>query len=162
MKSVNLNIRINEDTREKFKAIADAKSQNSSELVRTWIDDYIKKYEEELKMNTIYIMDVTLPQYGTTVTKFMPKDFLSSIEEEHIKHYKIVKEVAINSEISDYLASLNTNYEPAALENDDKKRASMLIKHFDLEIKALASTGMSGVKNRIRELEDHIQKLKVK
>lgn len=162
MKSVNLNVRINEDTREKFKAIADAKSQNSSELVRTWIDDYIKKYEEELKMNTIYIMDVTLPQYETTVTKFVQKDFLDYIKKEDIKYYKIVKEVTINSEINDYLNSLNTNYEPAALERDDIKRIEMLVKHFELEIKALASTGMSGVKARIRDLEEHIKFLKKK
>lgn len=162
MKSVNLNIRINEDTREKFKSIADAKSQNPSELVRVWIDDYIKKYEEELKMNTIYIMDVTLPQYETTVTKFVQKDFLDYIKKEDIKYYKIVKEVTINSEINDYLNSLNTNYEPAALERDDIKRIEMLVKHFELEIKALASTGMSGVKVRIRELEEHIKFLKEK
>lgn len=113
-------------------------------------------------MNTIYIMDVKLPQYETTITKFVQNNFLSYIKKTDIKHYKIVKEVAINSEISDYLASLNTNYEPAALEIDDKKRASMLINHFELEIKALASTGASGVKNRIRDLEEHIEGLKDK
>ncbi|GEM01611.1 hypothetical protein [Halolactibacillus halophilus] len=42
MKTVNLNIRIEEETRNKFKRIADDNAQSPSALIRKWINDYIE------------------------------------------------------------------------------------------------------------------------
>lgn len=43
MKNVNINIRLPEDMRDKFRRIADDNSQNTSALIRKWIAEYIKE-----------------------------------------------------------------------------------------------------------------------
>lgn len=43
MKSVKLNVRIDEATREEFKRIAEKNIQNPSALVRKWIENYIEE-----------------------------------------------------------------------------------------------------------------------
>ena len=43
MKTVNLNIRINEDMRDEIKRIAEGNAQTPSALVRKWIEKYIEE-----------------------------------------------------------------------------------------------------------------------
>lgn len=43
MKTVNLNIRISEEMRNQFNAVAKENVQNPSALVRRWIEDYISE-----------------------------------------------------------------------------------------------------------------------
>jgi len=47
MKTVNLNIRISEEMREKFKKIANENAQNPSALMRKWIENYIKENKKD-------------------------------------------------------------------------------------------------------------------
>ena len=47
MKSVNLNIRINKEVRDKFRETAKNKAQNPSALIRMWIEDYIKENKKD-------------------------------------------------------------------------------------------------------------------
>jgi len=43
MKTVNLNIRIEEELRDEFKEVAKDNAHNPSALLRKWIEDYIKE-----------------------------------------------------------------------------------------------------------------------
>lgn len=43
MKTVNLNIRIEEKMRDEFKKIAEENAQTPSALIRKWIEEYIKE-----------------------------------------------------------------------------------------------------------------------
>jgi len=47
MKTVNLNIRIDEETRNKFRKIAHDNAQTPSALLRKWIIEYIEKNEKK-------------------------------------------------------------------------------------------------------------------
>lgn len=53
MKNVNLNIRIDKETRDKFKKVADENAQNPSALVRKWIEQYIEEEMKDGKMTKI-------------------------------------------------------------------------------------------------------------
>lgn len=46
MKTVNLNIRIEEELRDQFKKIAEDNAQTPSMLVRKWIEKYIEENKE--------------------------------------------------------------------------------------------------------------------
>jgi len=46
MKTVNLNIRIEEELRDQFKKIAEDNTQTPSMLVRKWIEKYIEENKE--------------------------------------------------------------------------------------------------------------------
>lgn len=43
MKTVNLNIRIDENTRDEFRRIAEENAQTPSALIRLWIKNYIEE-----------------------------------------------------------------------------------------------------------------------
>lgn len=45
MKNVNLNVRITEELRDKFKEIAESNAQVPSLLIRQWIEEYVRKNE---------------------------------------------------------------------------------------------------------------------
>ncbi|WP_165820931.1 hypothetical protein [Pueribacillus theae] len=46
MKKVNINIRIEEELRDKFKKIAEENAQTPSLLIRNWIEKYIKENQK--------------------------------------------------------------------------------------------------------------------
>ncbi len=43
MKAVNINVRITEELRDKFKEVAESNSQVPSLLIRKWIEEYVKE-----------------------------------------------------------------------------------------------------------------------
>lgn len=47
MKTVNLNIRIDEKTREEFKKVAESNAQTPSALIRMWIEEYLKENKKD-------------------------------------------------------------------------------------------------------------------
>ena len=47
MKTVNLNIRIDEKTREEFKKVAESNAQTPSALIRLWIEEYSKENKKD-------------------------------------------------------------------------------------------------------------------
>lgn len=46
MKTVNLNIRIEEELRDEFKRLAESNAQTPSALIRKWIENYIKENQK--------------------------------------------------------------------------------------------------------------------
>ena len=46
-KTVNLNIRINEELRKEFYEVADENAQTPSVLIRKWIEKYIKENKKD-------------------------------------------------------------------------------------------------------------------
>ncbi|WP_366915950.1 ribbon-helix-helix protein, CopG family [uncultured Megasphaera sp.] len=45
-KEVRINVRLEKETRDKFQQICKSKAVNSSELIRQWIEKYIKEHSD--------------------------------------------------------------------------------------------------------------------